>query len=105
MDDMDLMNKCGPLEYAQRLAQRLPCVEGKYPPEWDPEKKEWFYPEQVEIYKDPEKIETDSYIVLDKDEYWGYPTQCKKCGTEFQAYDNKDESIRNYCPGCGEKLT
>ena len=101
MDDMDLIYKCGPFEYAY-LMLKPHLVEGKCPPKWDPEKKEWLYPEPVEIYKDPEMIETDSFIVLDKDEYWGYPTQCKKCGAEFQAYDKQGERIRNYCPGCGE---
>ena len=83
---------------------RLPLVEGKLPPVYDEEKKEYVYPEEQD-YEDPEMIETDKFEVIEKEEYWGYPTRCKKCGTEFQAYDVFEEITRNYCPGCGEKLT
>ena len=81
----------------------LPLVEGKCPPEYDPEKKEWYYPEPNWDYKDPEIYETETYKVEDKEEYYGYPTICKACGTEFQAYQGA-EKIRNFCPGCGRKL-
>ena len=84
---------------------RLPLVEGKLPPAYDEEKGEYVYPEPDPDYEDEEMFETDTFEVIDKDEYWGYPTMCKKCGTEFQAYDTNGVVTRNYCPGCGEKLT
>ena len=82
----------------------LPLVEGKCPPVYDAEKKEWYYPEPDPDYKDPELIETDTYRIEDKEEYWNYETVCKSCGTRFIAYGEEWDTIRNYCPGCGQKL-
>lgn len=88
----------------------LPVVEGKYPPlhemyfengEW---KHRWHYPEPDPDYKDPEMIETDTYYLADKEEYYYYPTVCKACGTQFQAHDKEEKNVRNYCPGCGKRL-
>lgn len=83
---------------------KLPLVEGKCPPIYDAEKNEYYYPEPDPDYKDPEMIETDTYYLADKEEYYYYPTVCKGCGTQFQAYDRDNQNIRNYCPGCGNRL-
>lgn len=82
---------------------RPPIVEGKCPPVYD-EEKGWYYPEPDPDYKDPEEIETDTFFVSGKEEYYGYETVCRKCGTRFQARNEESTTIRNYCPGCGEKL-
>ena len=88
----------------------LPIVEGKCPPihemviengEW---KHRWYYPEPDPDYEDPEMIETETYYLADKEEYYYYPTVCKGCGTQFQAYGKDNKNIRNYCPGCGKRL-
>ena len=85
-------------------------VEGKCPPVheiyWEngEMKHRWYYPEPDPDYVDPETYETDGYSIEDKDEFYGYVTVCKSCGTRFQAFDKKYENIRSYCPGCGRSL-
>ena len=83
---------------------KLPLGEGKCPPVYDEEKDEFIYPEPDPDYKDPEERETDKYSIEGKEEYYGYVTFCKVCGTSFQAYNLDGEPVRNYCPGCGQKL-
>ena len=48
--------------------------------------------------------ETEMYVEEEKDEYYDCPIRCKKCRTEFMAYDRNTKKIMNYCPGCGRKL-
>ena len=88
----------------------LPLVEGKCPPERRlvniDGKWEWetFYPEPDEDYEDPEIYETETYSQEDKDEFYDYVTRCKKCWTEFIAYDKNGERTMKYCPECGARL-
>lgn len=51
-----------------------------------------------------EGYETENYVVLGKEEYWGYEYKCKRCGVRFMAYGNKANPVVNFCPGCGKKL-
>ena len=81
----------------------LPLQEGKCPPVFDKEREEWYYPEPEE-YDDPEIVDEKEYRVDDKDEFYDYSTVCKSCGTQFIAYSETRELIRNYCPGCGKCL-
>lgn len=99
---MNLVQKDGVFRFATFRKPMLPLVEGKCPPEQD-EDGNWYYPEPVE-YNDPEIMETDSYSVDDKEEFYDYQTTCKNCGTRFIARDPNEELVRNFCPGCGKKL-
>lgn len=85
----------------------LPLAEGKRPPVStidESGKRVWYYPEPDPEYRDPEIREEEKYAVEDKDEFWGYVTRCKKCGARFQGYDADYNYVRNFCPGCGERL-
>ena len=84
----------------------LPLIEGKFPPVsmWMNGEFVYYYPEPDEDYQDPEIREEEKYRVNDKEEFYNYTTTCLKCGTEFIAYGDKDTLIRNFCPGCGERL-
>ena len=85
----------------------LPLTEGKCPPITRVGingEIESCYPIPDPDYVDEEIYETETYSHEDKDEYYGYVTRCKKCGTRFQAFDFDWGSINNYCPGCGERL-
>ena len=82
----------------------LPMEEGKCPPEYDEEKKEWYYPEPDPDYVDPELVETRYYKITDKEEFYGYVVNCKYCFTQFQAYGKSGKENWSYCPGCGSKL-
>ena len=95
------------MEDGKWVEGRLPLMEGKYPPVTRVRSDgtvESCYPVPDPDYKDEEIYETDTYYHEDKDEFWGYVTRCKKCRTEFQAFDVNGDSIINYCPGCGAKL-
>ena len=97
----------------------MPLTEGEYPWEhirvYDTEEKkwkdQWRQPEEAEIKKaeydrwEGEIPETDTYYLAGREEYWGFETICKKCGTRFQAYDKELKNyVRNFCPGCGKQL-
>ena len=61
-------------------------------------------------YKDINKgrvLGTDTwYLSDDKEEYYGFETICKACGTRWMAIkDGYEYDVRNYCPGCGRALT
>ena len=93
----------------QRMYSKLPLpmVEGKCPPVSTVDETGnmiYYYPDPEPDYKDPEVREEDKFAVEDKDEFWGYVTMCKKCGARFQGYDNEYNYVRNFCPGCGERL-
>ena len=86
----------------------LPMIEGKCPPISRMRSDGTFescYPIPNPDYVDDEIYETDTYYHEDKDEFWGYVTRCKKCGTAFQAIDSNHNDVNRYCPGCGAKLT
>ena len=93
------------MDWNKYFENKLPLVEGKLPPVYDEEQGKYVYPEPDPDYEDPELTETDTYEIEDKEEFYGYVTSCKTCGTKFQAYDENGEAVRNYCPCCGEKLT
>ena len=57
-----------------------------------------------DIIKEPVKAETDKYYEGSVEEYYAVVTVCKKCQTEFIAFDGNHDYVNNYCPGCGEKL-
>ncbi len=88
----------------------LPMIEGRCPPVSRLRKdgnrwiKESMYPVPTPDYEDPEIYETETYSQEEKDEWYAYVTRCKKCNTEFMAYDDSGERIIKFCPGCGEKL-
>ena len=95
----------------KRVEFREPLQEGKVPKDYtigpDGELYECV-PEKTDCtdYFEGREKETETYFLADKDEYWGFVTHCKKCGTEFQAYIGENfEEVRNYCPGCGRRLT
>lgn len=51
--------------------------------------------------------DTDTWFLSEgREEYWGFETICKACGTRWMAYKDHSQgyNIRNYCPGCGKKL-
>ena len=48
--------------------------------------------------------ELEHMTILDKDEMWDHVTKCRRCGTEFIAI-LENESVRSFCPGCGQKLS
>ena len=95
----------------------MPLVEGEYP--WEREhyfengawKERWVQIEEKDIPPDagPEDHGT-FYIENGNEEYWDRETVCKNCGTRFMAYvsidgDSWPKYVRNYCPGCGRRLT
>ena len=93
------------MEWPKMRRMTLPLVEGKCPPAFD-ENGNCYYPEPNYDYVDPEIREEENFSVKDKEEFYNYPTTCKACGTYFIAYTGTErELIRNYCPGCGSKLT
>ena len=92
------------MDWSSFFSCPLPLEEGKCPPVYDKEKKEWIYPEPDPEYKDPQITETGTYSIEDKDEFYNYVTRCKACGTKFIAYDESYKLIGNYCPGCGKEL-
>lgn len=77
-----------PKSYVRIHGDIYECV----PDEWD-----------IDPYDEMEH-ETETYIIKDSEEYYDYVTKCKHCGTVFIAYD-EDGLTRNYCPGCGKRLT
>ena len=91
-----------------KVDHREPLQEGKAPKSYTMDPGGQLY----EIVYEPsdfaeEKLpETETYKVLDKEEYWGHETVCKACNTHFMAYDDESVgySVRNYCPGCGRRL-
>ena len=95
------MNRWGP------HMKMLPLVEGECHPIVGEDGKP-YYPEPSNE-PDPEIREEKNYSVLDKDELWDYVTVCKRCGTRFIAGidddDDNYQTVRNFCPGCGKKLT
>jgi hypothetical protein len=96
------------MEEGKWVKGRLPIVEGKCMPisrMGIDGQIESCYPEPTPEKPDPEMIETDTFAVTGKEEYWDYETICRKCKTVFIAYDAYHRGrIRNYCPGCGMKL-
>lgn len=92
---------------------RLPWVEGKCIPESildiDSETGQWEhysrYPEPDPDWKDPKIYETDTYYQDHEEMLYDHLIRCKKCGTHFIAYDAEANKVKNYCPGCGTKLT
>ena len=80
----------------------LPLCEGKCPPAVDKNGK-GYYPRPSKR-KDPNVREEEKYSVEDRDEFWDYVTVCKLCGAKFIARDDDYKTIRNFCPGCGERL-
>ena len=52
-----------------------------------------------------EDEEHEGMTILDKDEFYDHVTKCRSCGTQFIAFsDDYKISVRNFCPGCGQKL-
>ena len=91
----------------KRVDHIRPLCEGEVP-------RHYVYGPSGEIYEevpDPNYVEdydgidpdTDTYYLDGREEYWGWVTVCKACGTQFQAFTG-DEGVRNYCPGCGKRL-
>ena len=60
----------------------------------------WKESPPAEEWKDKE---LENMTILDKEEFYDHVTRCKHCGTKFIAYEN-DETVRNFCPGCGKEL-
>ena len=97
----------GEYRFKEMKAPMLPLCEGMCVPEVD-EDGEPYYPEPVE-YEDPEIREEEKFFIKDKEELYDYMTVCKGCGTEFIAVLRDEhrgyyQTVRNYCPGCGERL-
>jgi len=87
----------------------IPLTEGEYPPYTIMNKDgdiEYRQTVPDPDYVDPEIQEEEMFSVLDKDEFYGYVTKCKSCNVEFIAYDPQNDwaYVRNFCPGCGERL-
>ena len=87
---------------------REPLEEGKVPKTYcyGPDGSIYECVPEQEDYDDPfdgEVGETDTYFLTGREEYWGFETNCKNCGTKFMAY-NENKNVRNYCPGCGKQL-
>lgn len=99
----------------------MPLKEGEYPWEhimaFDAEtrtwKNQWRQLEEADIKEaeaenwEGETPETDTYYLSGREEYYGFETVCKACGTQFMAYTGKGietKAVRNFCPGCGKKL-
>ena len=85
----------------------LPLVEGKCPPitRMNAEGQiESCYPEYDPDWQDPEIFETDTFFQEEKDEFYDYVTRCKKCRTEFIAYNVDGNRVMKFCPGCGKTL-
>ena len=87
-----VMDEMPVLVEGERPGETVLTAEGKIEKRELPPLEEW---------KDEEM---ENAVILDKDEFYDHVTRCKNCGTEFIAYDNKNETIRNYCPGCGNEL-
>lgn len=93
----------------KRVAYKEPLMEGVVPKQYAMGAHGELYEiihepgDSVDPYNGLER-ETDTYFLSGKEEYWGFETICKNCGSMFQAYNKNGESIRNYCPGCGKKL-
>lgn len=60
-------------------------------------------------YREPKPAEEwkdqvfEHMTILVEEEYYDHVTRCNHCGTDFIAYADM-KLIRNYCPGCGQKL-
>jgi len=78
------------------MQQAEPLQEGEVPgvsgEDYDPD------------YQDPAIREYENFAVEEKDEFYAYVVRCLKCGTRFIAFDPDYETVREYCPGCGERL-
>ena len=94
---------------------RKALTEGEVPPTYSINENgqlcEVIYePEDYENYDEfeGEISETDTYYLSGKEEYYGFETVCKSCGTRFMARGEDNGygyKVRNYCPGCGKRLS
>ena len=93
---------------------REPLTEGEVPPAYSINSigqlcKVIMEPEDYEDYDefDGEISDTDTYYLSGKEEYYGFETVCKDCGTRFMARGEESGygyNVRNFCPGCGKRL-
>lgn len=93
----------------KEVAFREPLQEGKVPKDYGmgPDGKLYeLIPEESDYddYFEGREQDTETYFLTGREEYWGFETNCKICGTAFMAYGKDSKEIRNYCPGCGRKL-
>ena len=99
--------------HLKKVLFRRPLAEGEVPPDYVMGADGQLYERILdpEDYTDTDPFEgkipeTSTYYLGGKEEYWGFETVCKSCGTRFMAYKDYGYGydVRNYCPGCGKRL-